>query len=452
MHSQTFLRKYCLSAVAIGAMTGALVLNPFSVRGAQAAVSSPLNNWEVTSVESAGKAFSNYCVAANAFDNKTIMIIAYESGQKSSIAFNLQENKFKPKEKYPVTLQFSNGSKAQFVALAENESTLIIQAGTDIVLWENLVQNATLSLTAVDVQRDYSLKQFDFVYSSLNECVGDTARAEDLKNKKSSSERTVSSVDSKILQMHENKSTTPKAASVKDVTPEYSMAMPDGLGSVQSAPKANNYVSKGSATPSTTNSATGNDAPAVKYIRSLLDKSFVVVKTADAAPIAEDDYLRYSWITEQDLKGKFEQVYWPSDKTFHDLTQNYFERNGMSCSSDFMPMTNEPYRVGDMAIADGQAFCMNTDDSVAVAYIFFGIGNTFTAIEHKGRFDQLETALNVRENIRQTLEFIAGGKPTEARPLTSSSSSLPTLQGSSNASSNAPQSKFIKTELPSHLE
>ncbi len=413
MRPQNFLKKYCLSVVAFGAMTGALAFSP-SI--AQAAVSMPLNNWEVSSVDGAGKSFSNYCVAANAFDNRTIMIIAYEKGQKSSIAFNLQEKKFKPKEKYSVTLQFSNGTTGQFMASAENESTLIIQVGTDRSLWQNLVQSTTVSLSTSDVRKEYSLKQFDFVYSSLNECVGETLRAEDLKNN-----AVVSTTPTSQAQNKEQHSSVSKGSATS-----FERAAP-------------------TPTPIPVPVPVSTNDPAVQYINSLLKQSSITVVSSDKAPVRQDDYLRYAWTTEQDLKGKFEQVYWPTDKSFHDLIQNYFERNDMTCNSDFLPMTNEPYRVGDIAIADGQAFCMRTEDSIAIAYLFFGIGNTFTVIEHKGRFDQLETALSVRENLRQTIEYIATGGQSDI-------STLPTtLPVAHNAATDTTKSRAINTTLPMEL-
>lgn len=435
----------------------------------------PANEWMVSLIEQGkNNPEKAYCLAANQFEDNTVMILAMKPDGKTSLALNLQKPFFNKGGAYGVDLAFPSGVKGEFVGRAENDTTVIIQVGADPLLWKNVLNHSFFEISGDDFGHIYSLDDFDFVHDTLNRCATeindeiemlaagivppsqlspevktlqeydlfddeDARKAFEKTNKKP--EEILRDLFGQPLVQAPQPSTPVALSRAEDDTIVVATGSVDPVKNeaVPSLPKGYSHDAvdyDALIIRSTTGDIKAQDVMAVpvdpvvvsspvshfagndnlpSLLNALLLNAGETVKEGSVETSQDVDYVRYRWHADDGKEGEFEQVTWPQGVSFYDMAQNYMARKETRCEGKMMPSMDEPYRSGDVALAEGKIFCMGRMEQNFAAIVFYGVGDVFSTFSLKGPMAKMVTIMDSRNAVLKQIEETGNNSHPPAR-------------------------------------
>jgi len=129
------------------------------------------NVWQVSRVDSAdGENF--YCAAAKRFDGKGVLTFARNKEHKSSLAIDLEKDRFMNNQRYDVTLKPDDFKSRDYAVSPVSPSAFVVRIGQDDVFQNAISASKELEVDVDGLQVRYQIEDYKLVSMKLDECLG----------------------------------------------------------------------------------------------------------------------------------------------------------------------------------------------------------------------------------------------------------------------------------------
>ncbi len=110
------------------------------------------------------------------------------------------------------------------------------------------------------------------------------------------------------------------------------------------------------------------------------------------------DFVAYSW-NSGSLYGSAEQQIMASPGQYDEMVGRYLAKTKARCQGDFASVPVVSERNGSMHISSHEIACIGAQGGASASVVFYNDGVKFTAIAHETGIDNMEAAMDVRDNL-----------------------------------------------------
>lgn len=139
---------------------------------AQEVVKQPVSGWAVTRVNPEGGGAS-YCALARKYAPNTVLTVARNTSQESSIAIDFQRAAFNASRDLSITLDAGAGVTRLFDVRPISRSAVVLKTGRDQGFFDALADTRTLTATVNDKAYRFVMPDIEMGLSQLKNCIGE---------------------------------------------------------------------------------------------------------------------------------------------------------------------------------------------------------------------------------------------------------------------------------------
>lgn len=451
-------------------MTSLMTIGLLSYAGqaqADLSISYPEDEWRVELVPGLKGIEKAYCSATAIYDNRAIMTFGMMPNGRRSMVVDFQQDLFEESKSYNVHITFPSGVNGSLSAFSRNKTSLIIQGNGDDVLWGQIAKHDLFSYDVANHTALFSLEYFKFIERNLELCI---ERMKKIAENPDAFEQTELALDNHFdlsqIDLFKRNETSKIAEEVKEtdsslfsknygdrseeaplkplvqetetlvlektdildrlfLTLEGSEYTPDIWMSPDIPEMPDNYVEPEmnvakSLVPDVAATAIEEVKidpiyeanPKLPYVLNVMSENAGVKPVKDSVKEVQDkNFLRYEWMSSQNVHVLFEQIKWVAGKDFKELAQDFVDRSEQVCPAGFSAEIGDIKEANPFYVAEGKIYCLGgglKDRYTSLA--FYAGQGAFTVVAIEGAFSQVADVTQKRDKVLDTLIGVTQNK------------------------------------------
>lgn len=131
----------------------------------------PVSNWSVTLVNAKTKGSVDYCTLSQRFESNTVVTVARNKKEESTIAVDFQQDLFETNETYQVSIQAGDGAMREFMVRPATRNALVFRIGTDKAFMQALEKSDVLAVIMDGARYNFALSNVSRAMNQLSMCL-----------------------------------------------------------------------------------------------------------------------------------------------------------------------------------------------------------------------------------------------------------------------------------------